>query len=108
MQAPDLPGTFVRALRVLAIAPSNRPLILEAGALEPLTDILASQPLDTLEAALYGLSLLSRQEDPRLNALPPAALDRLIALLGDESAAAELRGTAAATLANLSRSLQNR
>ena len=108
MQDPDLPGTYVRALRVLAICPLNRSLILEAGALDPLADLLCSLPLEELEAVLFTLSLLSKVEDARLNTFPPPALDRLLYLLKSEDAGPELRATSASTLSRLSHSFQNR
>ncbi len=108
MQDQDLPGTYVRALRVLAICPLNRSLILEAGALEPLADLLCSLPLEGVEAVIFTMSLLSKEEDARLNTFPPLALDRLLQLLKREDIAPELRATSASTLARLSRSFQNR
>ena len=108
IQDPDLPGTYVRALRVLAICPLNRSLILEAGALDPLAELLCSLPLQELEAVLFTLSLLSKEEDARLNTFPPPALDRLLHLLKAEDACPELRAISASTLGRLSHSFQNR
>lgn len=108
VQAADLPSTYVRALRVLAICPLNRSLILEAGALEPLTDLLCHRPSLEPEAVVFTLSLLSKEDDARLNTFPQPALERLLELLKDESAGAGLRATAASTLARLSHSFHNR
>ena len=108
MQAADWPGIYVRALRVLAICPLNRSLILEAGALEPLTDLLCKLDFAEAEAVVFTLSLLSKEEDARLNAFPDAALRCLLGLLKDEAAGPELRGTAATTLSRLSGAFQNR
>ena len=108
LQDPDLPGTYVRALRVLAICPLNRSLILEAGALDPLAELLCNLPTEEVEAVLFTLSLLSKEEDARLNTFPPPALDRLLQLLSSEDAGSELRATAASTLGRLSHSFQNR
>lgn len=103
-----MPDTFVRGLRVLAIAPLNRSYILEAGALEPLTELFCTQPLESVEPALYAISLLSREDDTRLNVFSAPALKRLLILVADAEASPDIRAIAAQTLTHLSRSLQNR
>ena len=108
VQATDLPATLIRALRVLAISPPNRSFILEAGALEPLTELLVAEPTGSIEPCLFAISLLAREEDARLVCFPRPALSRLLQLLSDPEATPEIRATAAATLTSLSRSLHNR
>ena len=108
MQATDMPATLLRALRVLAISPPNRSFILEAGALEPLTELLCTQATASVEPCLFAVSLLAREEDARLVCFPRPALTRLLQLLSDPEATPEIRATAAATLTSLSRSLHNR
>lgn len=93
---------------MLAIAPLNRSFILEAGALEPLTALLCSRELPAVEAVVYTISLLSREEDARLNALPPSALQRLLELVQASQVGAGVRAAAAHTLTNLCRSLEHR
>ena len=103
-----MPATLVRALRVLAVSPPNRSFILEAGALEPLTELLVAEPTGSIEPCLFAISLLAREEDARLVCFPRPALSRLLQLLSDPEVTPEIRATAAATLTSLSRSLHNR
>lgn len=108
MQGDDVQESLARSLRVLAIAPLNRSFILEAGALEPLADLLSALPREDVEPVLYAISLLSREDDTRLAVFSPRGLERLLALFSDKEASPEVRATAAYTLTNLARSLQNR
>ena len=108
LQAEDMPRTLVRALRVLAIAPRNRGLILDAGAIEPLTELLCCGQCELSEPSLHAVALLAREEDARLNTFSQPALGCLLSLLTAEDAKLEIRATAAATIASLSRSMPNR
>ncbi|KAK9807012.1 hypothetical protein WJX72_010768 [[Myrmecia] bisecta] len=114
----DLPGLemeseeerqllVVRALKALAVAPQNRILILDAGALEPLLELVCSPNALVAGHAAQVLHMLSKEEDARLNSLSAPPLQTLIGLLSDKPDA-ELQITAVSTLANLARTLPNR
>ena len=51
---------LTRALRALAVAPLNCSLILDAGGLEVLTDMLCGRDQELAHQALVVLSLLSK------------------------------------------------
>jgi hypothetical protein len=53
-----------RALRALAVAPLNCSLILDAGGLEPLTDMLCGRNADLAHQAVAVLSLLTKVRAP--------------------------------------------
>jgi hypothetical protein len=59
-QATELKEVYGRALRALAVAPLNCSLILDAGGLEPLTDMLCSRNPVLAHQAVAVFSLLTK------------------------------------------------
>lgn len=53
-------GVLARALRALAVAPLNCSLILDAGGLEPLIDMLAGGSTELAHQAVAVMSLLTK------------------------------------------------
>lgn len=60
LQATEMKEVFGRALRALAVAPLNCSLILDAGGLDPLTDMLCGRNADLAHQAVAVFSLLTK------------------------------------------------
>ncbi|BDA48009.1 probable protein FAN at N-terminal half [Coccomyxa sp. Obi] len=130
-QAPGAQGTVMkdvlaRALRALAVAPLNCSLILDAGGLQPLSDMLGGNNPELAHQAVAVMSLLTKEDDQRLKTLSGRTVEHILALLparigntprnapaqpnggAFELTGADVRMSAASTIANLSQSLTNR
>ena len=60
LQATDMREVLARALRALAVSPLNCSLILDAGGLDQLTDMLCGRDQELAHQALVVLSLLTK------------------------------------------------
>lgn len=71
---------LARALRALVVSPLNCSLILDAGGLDPLTDMLNGRDQELAHQALVVLSLLSKvwscPRSPPQNLLHPSIMPR--------------------------------
>ena len=59
-QGAEMREVLARALRALAVSPLNCSLILDAGGLEPLTEMLCGPDQELAHQALVVMSLLSK------------------------------------------------
>lgn len=60
LQGTAMKEVLARALRALAVAPLNCSLILDAGGLQPLTDMLAGNNQELAHQAVAVMSLLTK------------------------------------------------
>jgi hypothetical protein len=60
LQSTVMKEVLARALRALAVAPLNCSLILDAGGLQPLTDMLAGNNQELAHQAVAVMSLLTK------------------------------------------------
>ena len=80
-QAVEMRAVLVRVLHALCRAPANRPLILDAGALEPVLETLTKDAPPAKGVALEVLAALAKEDDPRLNSLSSPALLAVLNML---------------------------
>ena len=98
--------TAFRSLCALATVEANRPLIIRAGAIEPLIDTLVGTDLESIQVAANLLSALSDTDTVTLEAFNVSAMATLIKFIRD--APEQLQAIAAETVGNLARTASNR
>ncbi|KAK9819324.1 hypothetical protein WJX74_006280 [Apatococcus lobatus] len=113
--AAEMQLVLARATKALAVSSANRVLLLDASVLEQLLDLIASPSKSLSRHATQALVLLTtlnskstREEDHRLNALPPGPMAQLLQCSGDAGADVDHRAAAITAIEHLSFFQSNR